>query len=119
MAKAISIKQPWAWAILNCGKGVENRKWRTNYRGRVIVHAGQSIDPIGVKFLQDRGIDVPKDLPTGCLLGEVEIVDCVPVEAMAGNPWAFGPFCWILKNPVVFEQPMPWKGALSFFEVQI
>ena len=28
--KALSINQPWAWAIIQCGKDVENRKWKTN-----------------------------------------------------------------------------------------
>ena len=31
--KALSIHQPWAWAILNAGKTVENRTWSTNYQG--------------------------------------------------------------------------------------
>lgn len=26
--KALSIRQPWAWAILNAGKDVENRDWK-------------------------------------------------------------------------------------------
>ena len=37
--KAISIRPPWAWAILHAGKDIENRTWRTSMRGTVAVHA--------------------------------------------------------------------------------
>jgi len=41
--KALSLSQPMAWAIFN-GKDVENRNWRTAYRGRFIVHAAKSFN---------------------------------------------------------------------------
>lgn len=42
--KAISIRQPWAWAILNAGKRVENRDWRgCSYRGPVLLHAAKTM----------------------------------------------------------------------------
>jgi|ERR1039458_8111645 hypothetical protein len=40
--KAISIRQPWAWLIVNGYKDVENRIWAANVRGRVLIHAGAS-----------------------------------------------------------------------------
>lgn len=40
--KAISIRQPWAWLIVNGYKDVENRIWFANLRGRVLIHAGAS-----------------------------------------------------------------------------
>ena len=40
--KAISIRQPWAWLIVNGYKDVENRIWATSLRGRVLIHAGAS-----------------------------------------------------------------------------
>ncbi len=41
--KALSIRQPWIWAILNAGKRIENRsKWRgCSYRGPVLLHAAK------------------------------------------------------------------------------
>jgi hypothetical protein len=38
---ALSIRQPWLWAILRAGKRVENRKWRTDYRGPILLHASK------------------------------------------------------------------------------
>jgi hypothetical protein len=40
--KAISIRQPWAWLIVNGYMDVENRIWAANVRGRVLIHAGAS-----------------------------------------------------------------------------
>lgn len=37
----LSIRQPWAWAILHAGKDIENRDWATRFRGPFLVHAGK------------------------------------------------------------------------------
>ena len=42
--KVLSIKQPWAWLIVNGFKDIENRTWATNYRGPMLIHAGKSFD---------------------------------------------------------------------------
>ena len=42
--RAISIRQPWAWAILHAGKRIENRDWRgCSYRGPVLIHAAKTM----------------------------------------------------------------------------
>ena len=40
--KAISIRQPWAWLIVNGYKDVENRTWKAKYTGALLIHAGAS-----------------------------------------------------------------------------
>ena len=50
----------------------------------------------------------------GCLVGSVEIVDCV---AQSGSPWFAGEYGFVLQKPVTFAKPLPWKGALGFFSV--
>jgi len=37
---ALTVKQPWAWAIAHAGKRIENRSWRMDYRGDLAIHAG-------------------------------------------------------------------------------
>jgi hypothetical protein len=37
--KAITIRQPWVWAILHAGKRIENRAWDTGHRGPLLIHA--------------------------------------------------------------------------------
>ena len=36
---ALSIRQPWAWAIINAGKDIEYRQWRTSHRGLFCIRA--------------------------------------------------------------------------------
>ena len=36
--KVLSVKNPFAYWILQGGKDVENRTWTTDYRGRLYIH---------------------------------------------------------------------------------
>ena len=38
--KAITVRQPWAWAIVHGGKTIENRALAWSYRGPLAIHAG-------------------------------------------------------------------------------
>lgn len=125
--KALSIRQPWAWAILCAGKDIENRDWPTNFRGRCLLHTGKGMtrdeceDFIDFVHAMSRnhpfpeGLTVPaaSELSRGGIVGEMEIVDCVYQSA---SPWFFGPYGFVLRNvkPLPFR---PLKGALGFFDV--
>lgn len=37
--KALSIKQPWASLIAHGIKDIENITWKTQFRGRIFIHA--------------------------------------------------------------------------------
>lgn len=43
--RAITVRQPWAWAIVHGGKDVENRSRNIagSYRGPVAIHAGLAL----------------------------------------------------------------------------
>jgi hypothetical protein len=71
--KAFSVRQPWAPLILHGGKNVENRSQRTNYRGMVGIHASKTMRK---SLVREYGLD-PETLPTGVVIGLVELVDCV------------------------------------------
>lgn len=38
--KALTVQQPWAWAIVHGGKDVENRTTAWKHRGQLAIHAG-------------------------------------------------------------------------------
>jgi len=40
--KALSVRQPWAWAIIYALKDIENRGWPINYRGDILIHAAKT-----------------------------------------------------------------------------
>ena len=123
--KALSVRQPWAWLIAQGYKTVENRTWATNYRGPLLIHAGKKpdltrseLDEIRRIFREEGGIDIPADLPTGGIVGVVELVDCVqecadPDDAVWHEP---GFWAWVLRDarPLPFQ---PVSGRLGLFEV--
>lgn len=49
---ALSVRQPWAWAIISGGKTIENRSWTTPYRGPLLIHAGKAFDPDDVEYIE-------------------------------------------------------------------
>lgn len=61
--KALSIRQPWAWAIVNGHKTIENRTWATTYRGPLLIHASKSLDPHGMERLAKHRRALGYDLP--------------------------------------------------------
>ncbi len=112
--KALSIKQPWAHLILFHGKDIENRTWPTRFRGEFLIHTGKKVDPDGWGFAENiLGIKLPKDLPTGGIVGRSKIIDCINSSP---SKWFFGPHGFVLEYawPLQFQ---PYRGQLSFFEV--
>ncbi|WYK05502.1 ASCH domain-containing protein [Cereibacter sphaeroides f. sp. denitrificans] len=118
---ALSIRQPWAWAIVNAGKDIENRSWATSFRGRVCIHASKGIGSLhdfytARNFITDellrRPPPEPKEIERGGIIGVAEIVACVGTHQ---SPWFFGPYGFVLRNArsVSF---IPVKGALGFFD---
>lgn len=114
--KAISIRQPWAWLIVHGYKDIENRTWRTNHRGPILIHAGKAIDPDYpqiYRFCADHSIELPliAQLPKGGIVGAASITDCV---VHSSSVWFEGPYGFILED----AQPLPFhsmRGQLGIF----
>lgn len=125
---ALSVRQPWTYAIIHLGKPIENRSWdrrlallRTalDFRGPVCIHAGKGMT-------QDEYSDAadfieritgfapppPHQLLRGGIIGTVEIVDVV---RKSQSPWFFGPVGLVLANPRPVDF-IPCPGALGFFK---
>ena len=117
--KALSIRQPWAWLIASGHKDVENRTWYTHYRGRFLIHASSRFDDAGLAWVRGNfpKIKIPTALPLGCVIGWVTLAECRPMPV--SNPWAFGPFCYLLKDAELWDTPEPGPGALRFFEFEL
>lgn len=119
--KALSIRQPWAWLILNAGKDIENRDWPTRFRGRILVHASKGMtgaeyeSGIYTAMKANPGWPLPASasLERGGIVGSVEIVDCV---TESDSPWFFGRYGFVLRDPQALPFT-PCKGQLGFFDV--
>lgn len=129
--RAITIKQPWATLIMRCGKDIENREWPTRQRGIVAVHTSARIQRADIedaaalmrgfipKFSErifvEEALREPARYPIGCIVGTVEIIDCV---TQSDSPWFCGAYGFVLAHPVQFAAPIPCRGALGFWEVK-
>ncbi|MEA3414869.1 MAG: hypothetical protein U9R02_01735 [Thermodesulfobacteriota bacterium] len=113
--KALSIQQPWAWAILH-GKPVENRTWPTRFTEQFLIHAGKKFYHEGYRWLLDNRNLFTAELPHrdvfqyGGFVGKSRVVDYHP------SPFFFGPrgFVLIDSQSIVF---IPYRGQLGFFDV--
>lgn len=122
--KAITIRQPWAHLIAAGVKRVENRSWPTAHRGPLAIHAAKisaGIDAATLAEMELRGIVIPPaaTLAYGAIVAIVNVVDCVAWEDLprdlADDPFAVGPFCWILEDARAVE-PVPIRGKLGLWE---
>ncbi len=117
--KALSLRQPWAWLIVNGIKDIENRKWATRYRGHILVHASRTIDEQALAELRPivaaQGMSIPEHLPTGGIVGEVTILDCVTTSK---SPWFTGPYGFVLTDhkSLPFH---PCRGKLGLFDISL
>lgn len=110
-----------AWFIIHGDKTIENRSLLTRIRGRIVIHAGKRIDPAGYAKAREMGIEVPPEdvIPRGCLVGEVDIVDCTK-EPDGGPVWPWkdaGAYHWHLANAEAYATPIPYKGRQGWFYV--
>jgi hypothetical protein len=116
-AFALSIRQPWAWAILHKGKTIENRDWPTRFRGPVCIHAAKGMTRAEhlefSDFIQRLGMEPPAlaSLPRSAIVGTAEIIACVRESA---SPWFFGPWGFVLGDIRPID-PIPCRGSLGFF----
>ncbi|MBN1243422.1 MAG: hypothetical protein JXA15_12040 [Spirochaetales bacterium] len=89
---ALSIRNPLSYLVCAGLEEVESRSWSTEFRGRVA-------------FLN------------AAIAGSVETVGVVEKY---DSPWRTDErYAWVLRNPVLFDEPFTGvKGKLRFFEVE-
>lgn len=123
--KALSIRQPWAELILQGRKTVELRTWRTNYRGRFLIHAAQKVN---VEACEAYGLD-PASLVRGAVVGSVELVDILDFdeasydehrgEHLRLGEWPGDLLGWRLAEPERLPEPIPMNGKRNLFDVEL
>jgi hypothetical protein len=116
--RALSIRQPWAWLVVNGYKDIENRSWRTNHRGLLLIHASNNrtlTTPENLAAIKKKyRVRLPNDFDFGGIVGMVDVVDCVNTHP---SKWKErGTWGWVLKNP----RRLPFrecKGFVGFFRL--
>lgn len=121
--KALSVRQPWAWAIIHAGKDIENRGpiaiRKGNMRpGRIAIAASKGMTQEeyahAYEFMRSIGILCP---PAGALIrgGIIGSVSVVEIVTRSSSRWWFGPRGLVLRDPQACD-PRPCSGALGYFD---
>ena len=104
-ARALSIRQPWAWAITDLDKRVENRTRKYAYRGELFLHASSWRGPGDPDGWSDHFLDLLGNgngerfkfyldmgrLPLGAIVGAADLVGCQ--EALFSRASGNDPVC--------------------------
>ena len=123
--KCLSIQQPWAGLIVAGDKDVENRTWKTNYRGPLLIHASKKYDKDGDAWLRHKGVEIPEwCMAKGYIVGLAELTDCrlsrFDARHVFLSKWhEAGQFGFYLKNRTQANAVVPWKGRLGLFNVPL
>jgi len=132
--KAITLIEPWCWAIAHAGKNIENRTWVTRYRGILVLHSGKAkLDPYGVQIIHDitgrpmgeiakKANRLRGKVTAVCRLVNIEKPRRFAHSSLIKpldetNPWAMkGQNHWCLIDVIPMPQPFPAKGAQGLWE---
>ena len=130
----LSLLQPWASLIVMGVKTIETRRWQTQYRGPLLIHAGQRKAGALVALEPPIARHIPhfESLPFGCIVGQVVLADIIPVASLYLSTTAlarqslelnaFGEdedlnrYAWLLEDAVQFEKPIPARGHLHLWQ---
>ncbi len=123
--KCLSVSQPFADLIISGEKSIELRSWNTNFRGELLIHA-----PLKIKFEDSKRLKIKKKFVTGAIIGKVQLYDVKKYDSikqvrleqkfhLASKKYQKKTYGFILKNARPLRIPIPWKGQLGLFDVNI
>lgn len=115
---ALTLHQPWAWAVIYGGKDIENRS-RAVGPCNLLIHAGRHYDEEAAEVV--LRITGRKRLPPlarrgGLIIGHVTLVEATFGNADKLGPWAEkGYWNWRLVNPVRANPAISCRGYPSLW----
>ncbi len=123
--KCLSISQPFADLIISGKKEIELRNWNTNFRGEFLIHA-----PLKIKIDDVKRLKIKKKFVTGVIIGKAQLYEVKKYnsikEIKSDQKFHFSTkkfqtktFGFLLKNVKPLRIPIPCKGQLKFFDVNI
>lgn len=130
LGKILSVRQPWAQAIVDGHKDVENRSmgFTLGYRGRLWIAATKTVS---VRGLLDPKITAQQEYVKGAIIGYASVVDAHlshPDHQCCDSEWAELTYIaadgsekrnlvhLLLENPVKLDDPIPAKGRLGLWK---
>lgn len=127
--KVLSLTEPYATLIKKGIKTIETRSWKTNYRGKLYIHASSTKIPKVYRNNEELMtlIDL-NELNYGNIICSCELVDCIEMtddfiddikvnkknEYITGV-YSSGRYAWILKDIKILDNPIGAKGHLGIW----
>lgn len=124
--KALTIRQPWAWAIMTGLKPLENRSRPFHHRGPLLIHSGLAEETDMVEDMlaiaaRQTGTSLAllrnaysQQAHRGAILGAVTVKGCVTWHV---SEWFFGPHALVLERPRKARYPVHCRGQLGLWQV--
>ncbi|KAG7468279.1 hypothetical protein MATL_G00141340 [Megalops atlanticus] len=126
----LSMHQPWASLLVKGIKRVEGRSWYTSHRGRLWIAAAakrptpQEVSQVESMYRQLYKTEpqFPTEYPTGCLLGCVNMTDCLSQEQFREQypeicEESSSPFVFICSHPQELLVKFPMKGRHKIWKL--
>jgi hypothetical protein len=122
---ALSVRQPWAWAIIHGGKVIENRSMGSIRAGNmkpgpICIHAASGMTEDEYRYahwrLARHGVVCPRPeaLIRAAIIGTVKVTEIVTAS---DSEWFGGEAGLVLADPLPTD-PIPASGALGYFKWQ-
>ena len=123
--KCLSVSQPFADLIISGKKIIELRNWNTNFRGEFLIHA-----PIKIRTEDCKRLKINEKLVTGAIIGKAELYAVKKYNSikeiktdqkfhLASKNFHDRTYGFMLKNSKSLRIPIPYKGQLGFFEIDL
>ncbi|XP_060074241.1 activating signal cointegrator 1-like isoform X2 [Ylistrum balloti] len=126
----MSMHQPWA-SLLVCGiKMHEGRTWYTAHRGRLWIAATAKtpspeetadMEQTYRYLLKNPRLEFPSHYPVGCLLGCVDVVDCLAQDQYREkfpDGESASPYVFICEVPQQLVVKFPIKGKHKIYKLE-
>ena len=123
--QALSVPQPWAWAIARGHKSHVNRAFDTCYRGPLAIYASCRAETGHVRNQAIRDANATSADPVAAIGGIVAVVTLKGVckAGISGSPcecgrWAFaGSYHWLVADPRPLRLPVLALGQPDLWEL--
>ena len=127
--QCLSMHQPWASLLVLGIKVHEGRTWYSQHRGRLWIHAGskvpgqEEIEQLEEFYRQHLGLEdlhFPSHYPTSCLLGSVDMTDCLSQEEYREQHprgESSSPYVFICSNPQELMIKFPMSGKHKMYKL--
>ncbi len=120
--KVITLKQPWATLVAEGIKKYEFRSWKTNYRGKLLIHAGIGVDKEAMQKVKHLGLKFPSRKIIAC----VDLIDCLLLDEQLNNKIinekniAYGNkvrtgYAWKIDNVIKIDSDSNVNGKLGLW----